>query len=157
MGMWWEWGQITSLDVILLSILSPIIFALIGCGFLKLFSFFRKNNASGISSNFDYLQKLNFYMVLGFGFIFLLVLIFSIVNLPFLLCILVVILVAALGFVLRPYKLKIQLMGKMEFVKKYSFTLVVLVFLLFLVTLSSSLVYMEHQIVMGLTTHFSQD
>jgi hypothetical protein len=140
MGMWWEWGQITSLDVILLSILSPLIFALIGCGFLKLFSVFCKNKASGISSNFDYLQKLNFYMVLGFGFLFLVVLIFSLVNLPFLLCILIVILVAALGFVLRPYKLKIRLMGKMEFVKKYSFTLVVLVFLLFLVALSSSLI-----------------
>jgi hypothetical protein len=140
MVMWWDWGQITSLDVISLSILSTLILALIGCGFLKFLSAFSGHKDSGIFNNFDFLQKLSFYVVFGFAFLFLFVLIFSIANLPFSICVLIVLVVAGFGFVLRHDILRIRRLGVIDFVKKYSFTIVILILLLILVALSSTLI-----------------
>jgi hypothetical protein len=138
--MWWDWGPISALDVILLYILITSILALMGYGFIRLFSALCKSKTQGFFSSFDYLQKLNFYLMLGFAFLFVSILIFSFFNLPFFLCIIVVIAVASLGFVLNHNTLRIQRFGAKEFIKKYSFTLVVLILLLVLVALSSSLV-----------------
>jgi hypothetical protein len=135
--MWWDWGQITSMDVILLTILITSILALIGCGFCRLFSVI-SGHSCHIFLNSDYLQKISYYMFFGYVFLFFITLIFSFLNLPFFSFLLIVIAVATTGFILHS-KLRTRFFGR-EVFKKSVFTFTVLFLLLFLVALSSTLI-----------------
>ena len=134
--MWWDWTQITLLDSVLFSLLSLLILYLVGYGFLKLICALSKRDDP--FGSFDFLQKINFRIVFGFGFLLLIVLIFSMLNFPFWISSLFVVALAAVGFVITRRSLKFKL-PKFGF-KNYAPTVLVFVVLLVVVFLSSMLI-----------------
>jgi len=135
--MWWEWTEITLLDSVLFSLLSMLILYLVGSGFLRLIC--ARGKWIDPFSSFDFYQKINFRILFGFIFIFLLVLIFSIFNLSFLASTLLIIAIALIGFVATRHSFKLKLPKKTRF-QNYACIIIVFVVLLVTIFLSSMLI-----------------
>ena len=135
--MWWDWTEITLLDSVLFSLLSILILYLVGSGILRLICALGKRIDP--FSSFDFYQKINFRIIFGFIFVFLLVLIFSIFNLSFLASTLLIITIAIVGFATTRPSFKLKLPKKLAF-QNYAFIITVFVILLATIFLSSMLI-----------------
>ena len=135
--MWWEWTQITLLNSVLFSFLSILILYFVGSGFLRLICALGKRIDP--FSSFDFYQKINFRIIFGFIFVFLLVLIFSIFNLSFLASTLLIITITIVGFATTRPSFKLKLPKKLAF-QNYAFIITVFVILLATIFLSSMLI-----------------
>jgi hypothetical protein len=135
--MWWDWTQITFVDSVLFSLLSASILYFVGFGLLRLICSLSKKTDP--FSSFDFLVKINFRIIFGFVFIFLIVLIFSIFNISFFVSTLLIIALAVIGFVATRHSFKLRLLKKIHF---RSYAPVIAVFLILLITifLSSMLI-----------------
>jgi hypothetical protein len=135
--MWWDWTEITLLDSVLFSILSVSILYLVGSGVLRLICTLSKK--ADPFGSFDFLVKTNFRIVFGFIFIFLFLMIFSAFNLPFSTSVLLVVLIALIGFVATRQSLKLRLLKK---IRLQDYAPIIAVFLMILTTffLSTSLI-----------------
>jgi hypothetical protein len=138
-GVWWDWRSITSVDVILISIIMTLLLAFIGFGCVQLLKL-KRNRKNDYFSNFDFLQKINFYFLFGFLLLFFFVFIFSFVNLPFFASVILILSIAALGLVSIRGEIVIHRLSIRAFLRNYSFMLISLVLLLVIVALSSSLI-----------------
>jgi len=136
--VWWDWGQITYLDCILLSILIPLLLCVLGRGILKLLSFYQKGE-NELFEDLDFVQKIVLNILFGFAFIFLFVLILSITNLPFSISAFLVIMLAVIGFIIRPIKIK-SIIKKRISHKNFFFALLILIIYTAIVVYSSSLI-----------------
>jgi hypothetical protein len=131
--MWWDPSEITLFDTVLFSILSLVILSFVGFGLLK---FFYKRESNPFRY-FDIIQKINFNIFLGFAFLFLVALIFSAFHLSFLLISALILVIAAIGILVkRPI---IKLPRNVSF-KKFASPAVVLVLVLAIIFLSSMLI-----------------
>jgi hypothetical protein len=132
--MWWQPTAITLSDSILFSIVSIVILYLIGLGATKLiFAIAKKPDPF---NQFDFFQRFNFRILLGFVFIILIVFILSIFNLAFLIPTLLIIAITVIGFVVsyNNYKFKLP---KQFSLKKYSTHLIILLILIIAIILLS--------------------
>ena len=105
--MWWDWTAITLVDSVLFSLLSVVTLYFIGSGIMRFLSVLGKKVDP--FSSFDFLQKANFRIFLGFIFLFLFALIFSIFDLSFLISTLLIIIMIVIGFAtsIRSFKVKL--------------------------------------------------
>lgn len=128
--MWWDWTQISVLDSVLFSFVSIVVLYLVGLGFLKLLcSITKKVDPFG---SFDFLQRVNFRILLGFIFVFLAIFIFSIFNSSYLASTLLIIALVVTGFLVERKKFKLKISNNLSF-KNY--TLIIIVFLVLLVSI----------------------
>jgi hypothetical protein len=93
--MWWDWTQISLVDSVLFSVLSILILYVVGFGVLGVICRLAKKTEP--FSNFDYLQKFNFRVFAGFGFVLFFSVLFSIFSFPYMLTVVAIILVALIG------------------------------------------------------------
>ena len=135
--MWWDLTGITLFDSVLFSILTTLILCLVGFGILR-FVFLLTKGLVRFDS-FDFFQKLNFNIISGFIFVFLIVLIFSALSLPFFDSTLVIIAFAAVGLATTLYRKKLKLPEKKS-LQKYVLTITVIVILSATIFLSSMLI-----------------
>lgn len=135
--MWWDSTEITLFDSVLFSLLTMLILYLVGSGFLRLISTVTKRVDAFHS--FDLFQKINFRIIFGFIFIFLLVLFFSFFNVSFLTSTLLIIAIAMVGFASARPNFKLKFPKKFR-LKNYSFFILVVVVLLAVVFFSSMLI-----------------
>lgn len=135
--MWWDSTEITLFDSVLFSLLTMLILYLVGSGFLRLISTVTKRVDAFHS--FDLFQKINFRIIFGFIFIFLLVLFFSFFNVSFLASTLLIIAIAMVGFASARPNFKLKFPKKFR-LKNYSFFILVVVVLLAVVFFSSMLI-----------------
>ena len=139
--MWWDSSEITLYSSVIFSIISVIVLYLVGSGFLRLISsFIKKVDAFG---SFDLLQKINFRVVFGLIYIFVIILFFSLFNLSYPSMTLLVIALAVFGFVASRRSFKLNLPKKIGFKKgarSYFLIIIVFVLLLAVIFLSSMLI-----------------
>ena len=124
--MWWDWSQITLGDSLLFSILSILTLYLVGSGIQRLMSFLTRKPDAFVS--FDFFQRVNLRIVLGFTFIVLFLLLFSLFGTTIWISGLLILVAAGFGFVAVRPELKLP--------ENFSFKNNALIILLFAVLLA---------------------
>jgi hypothetical protein len=96
--MWWDWTQITALDSFLFSITAIIILLFVGSGILRLIC--RVGKINNPFNSLDFIQKAILKIFLGFAAIIFSVFTASFLSIPFFFTIILVILIAVVGFLI---------------------------------------------------------
>ena len=135
--MWWDWTSITLWDSVLFSLVSIVTLYFVGSGILRLV-FFLTKKADPFGS-FDFVVKTNLRIVFGLIFTFLIILILSIFNVLFLESTVLIIVIAAIGFVVTRQSFKLRLPKKIN-PKKHVPIIAVFLVLLTIIILSSTLI-----------------
>jgi hypothetical protein len=102
--MWWDLNQIGLFDSALFSIVCILILFFVGSGIIRIVSAISKDR---LMLSLDFYQKIGFNTFLGFCFVVFFIFIFSILNVPFFISTLLVVMIAVVGFLLKRPSLRL--------------------------------------------------
>jgi hypothetical protein len=132
--MWWDWSAITLADSVAFSTLTMLVLYFIGYGFLRLISALLRN--ADPFAVCDTFQKISFRMLFGYIFAFLSVLAFSFFNVPILFSIIITLVLALIGLLLKPLP-RFQVPKSFRLKNYFQISVIIIVFAVVLFLASS--------------------